>query len=236
MYVVAPSLYSGHTLFFFSKTNADICLCSDSTFDSPSSPTAALYRNTSTQKDFLYDLGDDDHKYLSIFTLLTPVSVLGAPFVDYLILNFGWTVALQSINMLAVSFLSIKVFSTDLNVQIIGFLLFSFYRSFLFGVSFSFLPSLIAGPVVGRAGGIMTASAGVVGLLLIPLIQLVVGNDKVDFFIPNIVILSLCVPTTIVICLLGRFIRLENDYKLVLGADGDGNANGNSNSNSNSIV
>ena len=184
---------------------------------------SALKRNTSTQKDFLYELGDDDYKYLSIFTLLTPVSVLGAPFVDYLILHFGWTVALQSINVFAASFLSVKVFSTDLNVQIVGFILFSFYRSFLFGVSFSFLPSLIAGPVVGRAGGIMTASAGAVGLLLIPLIQLVVGNESVDFFIPNVIILSLCIPTTIVICVLGRFIRLENDYKLVFSPEDEDN-------------
>ena len=171
----------------------------------------------------MYELGDDDYKYLSIFTLLTPVSVLGAPFVDYLILHFGWTVALQSINVFAASFLSVKVFSTDLNVQIVGFILFSFYRSFLFGVSFSFLPSLIAGPVVGRAGGIMTASAGAVGLLLIPLIQLVVGNESVDFFIPNVIILSLCIPTTIVICVLGRFIRLENDYKLVFSPEDEDN-------------
>jgi hypothetical protein len=171
--------------------------------------------NTSTQKDFLLELGDDDFKYLSIFTLLTPVSIVGIPFVDYMILNFGWTASFQVINILAVAFLTVKVASTNLNVQIIGFVLFSFYRSFLFGISFSFLPSLIAGPVVGRAAGIMVASAGLLGLLLIPLIQLVVSDESIDFFIPNMIILALCVPTTISICILGRFISLENDYKLV---------------------
>ena len=170
--------------------------------------------NTSTQKDFLLDLGDDDHTYLFIFTLLTPLSVIGAMFVDYMILSFGWNLSLQSINVLAVSFLSVKIVSTDLNVQIIGFVLFAFYRSFLFGISFSFLASLVSGPVVGRAGGIMTASAGAISLLMIPLIHLVVRHDTVDFFVPNVIVLALCAPTAVAICILAKFIRLERDHTI----------------------
>lgn len=168
--------------------------------------------NTATQKDFLYQLGDDDHTYLAIFTLMSPISILGSPFIDYTILKFGWTAALQSINILGVVYLSIKVASDNLNVQIVGFLVFSFYRAFLFGITFSFLPSLIAGPVVGKAAGIMTGAAGVVNLCLLPLIRLAVQGEA-DFFIPNLVVLLLSVPTVIATCVIGRFLGHETAAK-----------------------
>ena len=89
--------------------------------------------NVSTQRDFLAYLGDDDlnNPYLTIFTLSTPISIFGAPIMDFAILRHGWIVSLQCVNVLAVSVSLIKVLSTNLNVQVVGFVFFSFFRNFL---------------------------------------------------------------------------------------------------------
>lgn len=69
--------------------------------------------NLSTQRDFLAYLGDDeeDNLYLTIFTWMTPLSLLGVPFVDYVILHFNWGGALQGINLLALAYTLVKVVS-----------------------------------------------------------------------------------------------------------------------------
>jgi hypothetical protein len=166
-----------------------------------------------TERVFLASLGDDDtgNMYLMIFTLLTPVSILGVPVVDWVILHFGWTAAFQTTNLLAASFLVIMLASDNLNVQIIHFVIFSFYRTFLFGVSFSFLPTLISGDMVGKGVGFMNFSAGIVSLCLIPLSSLATKNESYD--IPNLIFLSLVVPAAVTIQILGRYIRLEKVAK-----------------------
>lgn len=172
--------------------------------------------NLATQRDFLANLGDDDHDnlYLTVFTLLTPVSILGAPFVDLMILNFGWSASFHMINVLSLGYMLVKVTSTSLNVQIVGFVIFSFYRSFLYGICFSFLPTIIGGSVVGLAAGMMSFSAGLVNVLEIPLVNVALNdsNDG-DFLIPNLVFLALTVPTVACVCLIGRYIRLERMAK-----------------------
>jgi hypothetical protein len=67
--------------------------------------------NLSTQRDFLAHLGDDeqDNKYLTIFTLLMPASIVGLPFVDAAITHYGFAGGLQSINLLALAYNVIKV-------------------------------------------------------------------------------------------------------------------------------
>ncbi|KAL3934522.1 MAG: hypothetical protein SGARI_003346 [Bacillariaceae sp.] len=138
--------------------------------------------NLSTQNIFLTSLGDAEHDnlYLIIFTLLTPVAILGAPLIDYIVLKFGWAVAFQTINILSIAYMTIKVVSDSLNVQVIGFVIFSFYRSFFYGTSFSILPTLLENTIVGRGAGVMTGFAGIASLLLIPL-----ANSN-DLFLPNL--------------------------------------------------
>lgn len=67
--------------------------------------------NLTTQRDFLAYLGDDeqDNKYLTIFTLLMPASILGLPFVDAAITHYGFVGGLQGINLLALTYSIIKV-------------------------------------------------------------------------------------------------------------------------------
>lgn len=176
--------------------------------------------NTATQKDFLEDLGDDeaDNLYLTIFTLLAPASVLGSPFIDKAILKFGWTAALHSVNVLAVAYMTVKVASTSLDVQILGFIIFMFYRSFLFGISFSFVPVLMNATVVGRAAGAMAGCAGLASCMAIPLIRLALKSDG-GFLVPNAVLLSLCLPTTAAVCVVSHYLQLEIAAKEVAEED-----------------
>ena len=167
--------------------------------------------NIMTQRTFLAGLGDDDHDhlYLTLFVLMTPVSVLGAPLIDRVILRFGWMVGFQFINLLGFGYTLIKVASTNLNVQVLGFVLFSFYRSFLFGLSFSFLPTLVAGRLVGTAAGTLAGVAGCATLLTIPLVNLAVKRNDGDFFISNMIMLSLVCPAILLVGFLKQKMALE---------------------------
>jgi len=167
--------------------------------------------NFSTQRDFLAYLGDDekDNRYLTIFTLLTPVSIIGAPFMDYAILHLGWTGTLQMINALSLTYTIIKVVSEDLNFQIIGFVAFSFFRSFLFGVCFSFLPTFMAGPVIGVAAGFMTCIPGILSFCNIPMVNWAVDRLDGNFFIPNLFYVFLNIPCIFFVVLLGRCMQSD---------------------------
>jgi hypothetical protein len=169
--------------------------------------------NFYTQRDFLSYLGDDeeDNRYLTIFTLLTPVSIIGAPLIDYCIVHHGWVASLQVVSVLGVAYQIVKVSSTDLNIQIIGFVIFSFYRSFLFGVCFSFVPTLVEGPVIGTACGIMAGLPGVMGFLSIPMATLAVNHFDGDFFWPNIIYLTLQIPCIMSVVALGVQMAMKED-------------------------
>ncbi len=153
--------------------------------------------NLMTQIEFLGSLGDDDNLYLTIFTLLTPVSILGSPLIDWSILKLGWSPTLQMINVLGVAFQVIKVTSTNLNVQILGFLIYSFYRAFLYGVTFSFLPTLVGGDVMGIAAGIMLGSGGAANLCLLPAADFAIERAEGNFLMTNIIILCISAPISI---------------------------------------
>jgi hypothetical protein len=175
--------------------------------------------NFATQRDFLAHLGDDDkdNRYLTIFTLMTPVSFLGVPLIDYCILHYGWATSMQVINALAVAYTTIKLVSDDLNVQIVGFIIFSFFRSFLFGVSFSFLPTLVAGPMIGVAAGVMASVPGAISFISIPMAALAVETFDGDFFWPNLVYALLTIPCIAAISVLGTYLKKEEEAKLFKG-------------------
>jgi hypothetical protein len=70
---------------------------------------------------FLAYLGDDEYnnRYLTIFTLLTPVSIIGVPFVDATLQKFGYHGGMQAVSILAILQGIIKVSIDNLNVQIV---------------------------------------------------------------------------------------------------------------------
>ena len=149
-----------------------------------------------TTRDFLAYLGDDEtgNRYLKIFTLLTPASVLGLPFVDIILQRFGYGVGLGVVNLLAIIQGIVQVSSTNLNVQIIGFVFYSFYRCFLFSVSFSCLPAFMSGDVVGKSYGFLILGGGLLGLINIPLSNVAVQQLEGNFFVPNLFYLLACLP------------------------------------------
>jgi len=178
--------------------------------------------NLTTARDFLADLGDDDkgNKYLSIFTLLLPVSVIGLPFVDCVLQSSrqgvttgGFYDGLQSINLLALCHGIIQTSNDNLNVQIVGFVLFSFYRCFLFAVTFSFLPVFLSSKVMGKATGILIFAAGTATIINIPLSNIAVTYLDGDFFWPNLFFTILVVPCIYVAWQMGQGIQRENEAK-----------------------
>jgi len=171
--------------------------------------------NLTTQRDFLAYMGDDEvgNKYLTIFTLLLPVSICGLPFVDAAILHLGFAGAFQCINALALAYMLVKISSDDLNVQIIGFVLFSFYRSFLFGVTFSFLPTILGASTMGQATGVMYFVAGFCAFVNIPLSKVAVERLDGNFFITNLVYTFLVLPCVLAAWGIGRVIRRERRAK-----------------------
>jgi len=68
-----------------------------------------------------------------------------------IIKRFGFAGGFHTVNALALAYNVVRVASDNLNVQILGFVFFSFYRCFLFGVSLSFPPTILASNMNGKA-------------------------------------------------------------------------------------
>ena len=177
--------------------------------------SASSQWNMATQRDFLAYLGDntDGNQYLSIFTLIMPMSILAMPFGDAIVQRFGYVAALHTINVLAVGYTLIKLLSTNLKVQVAGFVIFAFFRSFLYGISFGFFPTFLAGKVTGLAVGISFLIMGVFGLVGIPLASLAVERFHGNFFIPNCVYAGGLVPAILATLGIGRSMKLEKAAK-----------------------
>jgi len=168
-----------------------------------------------TARDFLAFFGDDErgNKFLSIFTLLTPASILGVPIVDYILRRYGHHGGLQLVNILGISHGVITVISSNLNVQIIGFVLFSFYRCFLFTVIFSFGPTFLASDVVGRGAGMMVFIAGFFSFVNIPLKNWAIYHLDGDFKGPYLIYLCSMVPCVVAGWRMGEGIKREQRAK-----------------------
>lgn len=164
-----------------------------------------------TAKDFLKHLGDDDF-YLSIFTLMTPVSVIGLPFTERALHKYGYHAGFQCVNALALLHGIIQVASTNLNVQIVGFIIFSFFRCFLFAVTFSFLPTFLNPSVLGKATGVLVCLAGLMLLVNLPLANLAVNYWDGDFFWPNLFYTVVIGPCAILVWWIGKGIQREHQH------------------------
>jgi hypothetical protein len=178
-----------------------------------STMTARNIFTLTTARDFLGYLGDDEqgNKYLTIFTLMTPVSILGLPFIDQVLTRYGYHTGLQCINALALIHGTIQVSTENLNVQILGFVVFSFFRCFLFAVSFSFLPTFLGGKVIGKAAGLLVSLGGIVLFLNIPLANAAVNQLNGNFFWPNLFYTLIVIPNIFVVCFIGRCINREQE-------------------------
>jgi MFS family permease len=177
--------------------------------------TTANQWTETTIRDFLAFLGDNEvgNRYTLIFSLMMPLSVAAVPFNDMILRKYGFHGGFQATNILALGYNLIRLLSDSLNVQILGFLLFSFFRSFLYGVSLSFLPSVLGPNVVGKACGIMFAITGAVAFVNIPLATFALEKQSGDFFIPNLIYTIFVIPCILAAWLIGREIEREKRFK-----------------------
>ena len=149
--------------------------------------------NLTSQEAFLAYLGDDD-RYIEIFAYILPASIIGFPAVDYILDKYGYHVGLQSINVLAAIHGIVQVSSNNLNVQIVGFVAFSFYRCFIFSIIFAFNAVILPGKVLGKASGIMFTVSGIAMFVNIPLGDTAIQKWGGNFFIPNLIYTIAIVP------------------------------------------
>ena len=168
-----------------------------------------------TTRAFLGYLGDDevDNKYLTIFTLLFPASLAALPFTDAITARYGFHGGFQAVNILAIGYSLIRLLSDDLNVQIVGFILFSFFRSFLFGVTFSAVPVFLSPDVVGKAMGLIYAITGLTSFVNIPLSSFAIEEKDGDLFIPNLFYTCLIGPCMVASWMLANAIDRESKVK-----------------------
>jgi hypothetical protein len=164
-----------------------------------------------TIRDYLASLGDDNYnnKYLTIFTLLTPVSILGLPFIDYIFHYHGYHMALQCTNMLGIGYMLVRLCSTNLNVQIIGFIIFAIFRCFLYSTFQSLLPTLFSSDVVGLMTGILIGIPGITAFLNIPLAKYTIQTADGNFFVANLLYTLLVIPCIIAAYCIGQSIQRE---------------------------
>ena len=166
-------------------------------------------RNTftlATAREFLGYLGDDEtgNKYLSIFTYLNAASILGQPGIDVVLKRYGYGVGLQVVNVLGLIHGVIMVSSSNLNVQVVGFVMFSFYRGFLFSVVFSFLASFLSANVIGKGAGVMSAMYFAFSFVNMPMADWAVKGLGGDFFWPNFIYTIAIIPCVLMSCQMGR--------------------------------
>jgi MFS family permease len=164
-----------------------------------------------TARDNLASLGDDEegNKYLTIFTVMGVSSLVGLPFIDNILGKYGYHMGFQAINMLALLHGIIQLSSDNLNVQILGFVVFSFYRCFTFATVFSFLPLFLGGAAIGRGAGMICFWSALVGLLNIGLASWLVNGLEEDFFVINLLYTVFIFPVVWVAFKIGICIKRE---------------------------
>lgn len=171
-----------------------------------------------TARDFLAALGDDEegNKYLSLFTGSSAMSLVGVPFIDIVIGKYGFPAALQAVNVLGSIHGIIQVASKNLDVQAVGFVVFSFYWCFTFSTSFSFLPTFLSGTTIGRGCWVISFVSAMFSLFSIGLADWSIQGLDGDFFIPNLLFLLLMVPTIYVAWIIKKCVKREEDAAKLL--------------------
>ena len=125
--------------------------------------------------------------------------------------RFGYHVALQVVNILAIVHGIIKVCFANLNVQIVGFVAFTFFRCFLYAVSLSCTASFIGSNAIGKATGTLYVLAGLASFVNIGLAHLATSTG--DFFIPNLIFLVGTIPMIYITCEIGRALEVDKNHK-----------------------
>jgi hypothetical protein len=164
-----------------------------------------------TARDYLASLGDDEegNKYLTIFTGLSVASIIGLPFIDSILENYGYHMGFQVVNMLGLLHGIIQLSSDNLNVQVLGFVVFSFYRGFTFATVFSFLPVFLGGEAIGRGAGMISFWSALFSLVNIGLAKWLIQGLEEDFFVIHLLYAVFILPVVCVTFKIGICIKME---------------------------
>jgi len=156
-------------------------------------------------RDFLKHLGDDvtGNRYLTILSLLSPVAILGLPVVDFFVERWGYIVSLQLINAIAIVHGIILVGSTNLDLQILGFVLLALYRCLTFAIILSYLEVISEKHVLGKLTGIICLIPGLFQLINLPMSDWALGSLHGNFFWPNLIYTLFVLPCIVGVCYLG---------------------------------
>jgi hypothetical protein len=135
--------------------------------------------------------------------------------VDYMIHNYGYHVSLQCVNVLGIGYMLVRLCSTDLNVQIIGFVLFAIFRCFLYSTFQGLIPIIFSTDLVGFVTGILIGVPGITAFLNIPLAKYTIQYADGNFFVANLLYTLLIIPCILAAYGVGRTIREEEQSKIM---------------------
>jgi hypothetical protein len=115
----------------------------------------------------------------------------------------------QAINMLGLLHGIIQLSSDNLNVQVLGFVVFSFYRCFTYTTIFSFLPVFLGGEAIGRGAGMLNFWGALFSLVNIGLAKWLIQGLEEDFFVVNLLYTAFILPVVCVAFKIGICIKRE---------------------------
>ena len=79
------------------------------------------------------------------------------------------------------------VSSSNLNVQVVGSIVFSFYRGFFYSVVYSFLATFLGANIIGKGTGLMGDTSAVLKIINICLANWAIPELHENFFWPNFI-------------------------------------------------
>jgi hypothetical protein len=114
--------------------------------------------------DYLTSIGDadDGHIYQEFVAAIVPLGVVFVPIVSWLLNNKGYTTTCWVVFAAGLGYEGATIVESKV-MQLIGALLFTFYRAALYSLVASFCSSIFGSKSVGRISGIVyTVTAGTI--------------------------------------------------------------------------
>lgn len=165
-----------------------------------------LYLGTAEQH--LTNLGDgeEDNLYAQIFQLSLPLSCVALPAVSFALERYDFTVAFHTVNALGALHGALTLVPV-LEAQPAAFLVYTFYRAFLYSVLSAFNGATFGPRTIGRIHGSLFLICGCFNVLILPAVHL--SNNHAGGRLEPLygAALSLCAPCAAAVHLYDRFAR-----------------------------
>lgn len=158
-----------------------------------------------TIKEILRDLGDADHLYTQILTILLPASTLLIPAFDFCMKKGGFAVTFLVVSLLGLTW-NVVMLIPSLWVQVIGFAAFTNFRGLLFASFFTFIGHSFGNRTFGRINAILWFLTFLLSLLVWPITELS-KTWTGDMTFMSVFLLILFVPAFILLLVLAFHLR-----------------------------